>query len=123
MTAALRWAAPRTNSSSGSVVRHSALETHVIRSSASTLGSTPGTAARFVRRAAGRVPDTSCSLPPGRELRPPTSGADPCSIYATPCTTVLFESHRVSKLGGQVAIAQQSDNAFFGTRVQSCPEG
>jgi hypothetical protein len=47
----------------------------------------------------------------------------PAAIYATPCNSVLSQSHRVSKLGGQVAIAQQSDNAFFGTRVQSCRKG
>ncbi len=119
ITAALRWAAPRTKSSSGSVVRHSAFETHAIRSSASTLRSTPCPAAMFILRAAGRVDDTSCSLPPGRSSRPPSSGADPRAIYASLCTSVLSESHRAYKLGGQVPIAQQSDNGFFGTSVQS----
>ncbi len=74
ITAALRCAAPRTKSSSGSVVRHSAFETQAIRSSASTLRSTVWAAAMFVLRAAGRVPATSCSLPPGRQSRPPSSG-------------------------------------------------
>src|SRR6202023_4161833 len=90
-----------------------------IRSSASTAWSGVFTAERIVLRAVGRVPDTSCSLPPGRELRPPSSGADPAAIYATPCTSVLPKSHCLSKLGGQVPIAQQSDNAFFGTIVPS----
>jgi hypothetical protein len=121
MTAALRWAAPRTNSSSGSVVRQSALDTQVMRSSASTLRSTPCAAAMFVRRPDGRVPDTSCSLPPGRLRGRPPRVQTPATIYATLCTSVLPAWHRVSKLGGQVAIAQQSDNGFFGTRVPSRP--
>ena len=122
ITAALRWAAPRTKSSSGSVVRHSVLETQAIRSSASTLRSIPCAAAMLVLRAAGRVADTNCSLPTGRlGDRPPQVQIKPAAIYATLCTSVLPESHRPSKLGGQVAIAQQCDNAFFGTGVPSRP--
>lgn len=117
ITAAFRCAAPRTNSSSGSVVRQSALDTQATRSSASTLCNTPLAAAMLVLRAAGRGPDTSCSLPPDRLLRPPSCAA----IYATLCTSLLSESHRVSKLGGQMPIAQQSDNGFLGRACSLVP--
>jgi hypothetical protein len=102
------------------VVRHSAWETQAIRSSASTLCSTPCAAEMLVRRAVDRVPDTSCSLPPGRGLATALLGCrlSP-AIHATLCRSVLPESHRLYKLGGQVAIAQQSHNAFFGTNVPS----
>jgi len=57
---------------------------------------------------------------PATGSRPPSSGADLCAaIYATLCKSVLPESHRLFKLGGQGPIAQQSHNAFFGTRVPS----
>jgi hypothetical protein len=57
---------------------------------------------------------------PAAGSRPPSSGADLCAaIYATLCKSVLPESHCLSKLGGQGPIAQQSDNAFFGTGVPS----
>lgn len=41
------------------------------------------------------------------------------AIYATLCRSVLPESHCVSKLGGQVAFAQQFESSFFGTTVPS----
>jgi len=121
ITAALRWAAPRTNNSSGSVALHSAFDTQAIRSSASTARRGVVAADKFVLRAAGRVPGTSCSLPIGRSCDRPPQVQTNAAIYATPCTAVLPESHRVSKLGGQVPIAQQSDNGFSGTRVPSGP--
>jgi hypothetical protein len=118
ITAALRCAAPRTKSSSGSVCRQRALETQAIRSTLSTRRSGLGRAVRLVLRVTGRVPDTSCPFPVAVRDRPPRVQICP-ETCATPCTAVLPASHRVYKLGGQVPIAQQSDNAFFGTLVPS----
>src|ERR1700753_3911223 len=70
ITAALRCAAPRTKSSSGSAARHRALDTHALRDSASARCAVLLVGAVVVR-AAIRVPDTSDSpslLPPPRWL-------------------------------------------------------
>src|SRR5690242_10149659 len=62
ITAALRCAAPRTNSSSGSEDRQRALDTQAIRASAAAACAVICTALAVVLRAAGREPDTSAPL-------------------------------------------------------------
>src|SRR5260370_42102736 len=71
MTTALRCAAPRTNSASGSVSLHSAFETQA-RSSAATARGVLFAGTRLIGRADGPIPDTELSLRPGRPqgLRP-----------------------------------------------------
>ena len=62
ITAALRWAAPRTNNSSGSACRQRAWETQAIRASASAPWTNVlGSVVVPVLRATGRVVDTSVS--------------------------------------------------------------
>src|SRR6185437_9371055 len=85
MTAALRCAAPRTKSSSGSAARHSALETHVILDSASAPYRTAvvGTVA-LVLRGAVLIADTSDSpslLPPVTRMRPMPHCRARCYLY------------------------------------------
>src|SRR5882762_564776 len=124
MTAALRCAAPRTNSSSGSAARHSALETQAILDSASAPnGMVAAGAAAFVLRVAVRIPDTSDS--PSLLPRCGTHCViqKPDATYATLSPSVLPVSHCVDKLRGQVPITQHSDTPFFGTTVQSDHEG
>src|ERR1700758_3949399 len=95
MTAALRCAAPRTNSSSGSAARHSALETQAILDSASApKGMVAVGAAALVLRGAVRIPDTSDSpslLPPvWRPLRDPETPMRPVPHCPRRCYLYLI---------------------------------
>src|SRR5579875_2584953 len=119
ITAALRCAAPRTKSSSGSAARHNAFDTHAMRASASVRRTVLGAGAVVALRAADRVPDTSDSPSLGPPWRRQRAGRADNAIWATLCTSVLPESHCPSKLGGQVSFAQQFNSGFFGTTVPS----
>src|SRR5882757_5495616 len=95
MTAALRCAAPRTNSSSGSAARHSALETQAILDSASAPnGMVAAGATAFVLRAAVRIPDTNDSpslLPPvWHPLRDPENPMRPMPHCPRRCYLYLI---------------------------------
>ena len=118
-TAALRCAAPRTKSSSGSEARQRACDTHAMRASAAAPGTDPCVELDVVLRGARRLPDTSVPhsfWPP--HWRAPRRRSR-YAIYATLCRLLLPISHCHYKLGGQVSFAQQFGSAYFGTTVPS----
>jgi len=100
---------------------HSAWDTQAIRSSNFNTAKHPLCCCN-VRSACCRSWFLTRAVPflPVAILRPPLLGWQTiAATYATLCRSVLAESHRLYKLGGQGPIAQQSDNTFFWGRA--CP--
>ena len=108
ITAALRWAAPRTNSSSGSVSRHSALVTHA-RSPASAARGVLATGTRFSGREACPVAGTELSLSSRPRVCDRLADAGTCAT----CARVCDLDPPSAQGSGSVSIAQR----FFGTDV------